>query len=329
MLQKTILSGMRPTGQLHLGHLSVLENWHKLQEKNQCYFMVADLHALTTAYDQSLFLKERTKEMVLDWLMVGLDPEKSVIFIQSNVKEHSELHLLFSMLTPLSWLERCPTYKDQLQQFREQGKDIRTYGFLGYPLLMAADILLYQADLVPVGEDQLPHLEFAREVARRFNYLYQEKVFPEPQADLAEVALVPGIDGRKMSKSYGNEIPLAITPKELEAKVKTMVTDPERIHKNDPGHPDICTIYAFHRLFNKNAAEEISAACRRGEIGCVACKRKMIKLLTEFLTPYWEKRSELEKRPDYVWDVLTTGAEKASRCAAGTMDKVRKAMGIL
>lgn len=328
MEQKTVLSGMRPTGRLHLGHLSVLENWNKLQQEHRCYFMVADWHALTTSFDEPSVLKENTREMVLDWLMVGLDPEKSVIFVQSQVKEHAELHLLFSMFTPVSWLERCPTYKEQLQQFRELGKDVRTYGFLGYPLLQAADILIYKADLVPVGEDQLPHLEMCREVARRFNYLYSTKLFPEPQAYLAEVALVPGIDGRKMSKSYSNEIPLAISPKELEKKVKMMVTDPARIHPTDPGHPEVCTVFAFHRLFNRDQVDEVAESCRRGEIGCVPCKKKMTDVLTSFLTPYWERRTKLEKDPDFVWDVLKEGSQKARLKAQETMTEVREAMGL-
>ncbi|NPV28586.1 MAG: tryptophan--tRNA ligase [Firmicutes bacterium] len=327
MKQSTILSGMRPTGPLHLGHLSVLENWARLQEKHRCFFMVADWHALTTAFDEPGQIVENTRAMVLDWLMVGLDPQKSTIFVQSHVKEHAELHLLFSLITPVSWLERCPTYKDQVQQFREQGKDITTYGFLGYPLLQAADILIYKADLVPVGEDQLPHLELCREVARRFNYLYKRTIFPEPQAYLAEVALIPGIDGRKMSKSYGNEVPLAATPEEIEKKVRMMVTDPARIHARDPGHPEVCTIYALHRLFNQAQVEELEQVCRRGEIGCVPCKKKLSQMMIEFLSPYWERRRELEKDPDYVWDVLRQGGEQARLRARQTMEEIRAAMG--
>jgi len=328
MKQGTILSGMRPTGRLHLGHLSVLQNWNKLQDKYNCYFMVANWHALTTAYDEAGQTVENTREMVLDWLTVGLDPKRSTIFVQSDVKEHAELHLLFSLITPVSWLERCPTYKDQVQQFREQGKDITTYGFLGYPLLQAADILIYKANVVPVGEDQLPHLELCREVARRFNYIYQQKVFPEPQSYLAEVALVPGIDGRKMSKSYGNHIPLATTPEEIQAKVRQMITDPERIHAKDPGHPDVCNIYAFHRIFNQPEVEELDRVCRRGEIGCVPCKKKLAQILIEFLSPYWERRRELEKDTDYVWDVLRDGGKKARHKARQTMEEVRAAMGL-
>lgn len=326
MEQGTVLSGMRPTGRLHLGHLSVLENWRRLQETYRCFFMVADWHALTTAFDTPGKIQENTREMVLDWLMIGLDPNVSTVFVQSDVKEHAELHLLFSLITPVSWLERCPTYKDQIQQFREQGKDITTYGFLGYPLLQAADILIYKANLVPVGEDQLPHLEFCREVARRFNYLYGENLFPEPQAYLAEVALVPGIDGRKMSKSYNNEIPLASTPEEIEKRVRMMITDPARIHAKDPGHPDVCTIYAFHKLFNRGEVEELGRICRRGEIGCVSCKKNLSKILIDFLSPYWEKRRELERDSNYVWDVLHEGGERARLVASETMEEVWAAM---
>ncbi len=290
--------------------------------------MVADWHALTTAYDEPSQAVENTREMVLDWLMVGLDPNRSTIFVQSDVKEHAELHLLFSLITQVSWLERCPTFKDQIQQFRERGKDIATYGFLGYPLLMAADILIYKADLVPVGEDQLPHLELCREVARRFNYLYKKRVFPEPQAYLPEIALVPGIDGRKMSKSYGNDIPIAATPEEVQLKVRQAITDPERIHANDPGHPEVCNIFAYHRIFNRAGVEEIEHACRRGEIGCVPCKKKMAQVLVDFLTPFWERRRELEKDPDYVWDVLREGGKKARLVAQQTLEEVRAAMGI-
>ncbi|MDH7576270.1 MAG: tryptophan--tRNA ligase [Bacillota bacterium] len=327
MPQSTILSGMRPTGRLHLGHLSVLENWARLQEKYRCFFMVADWHALTTAFDEPEQILENTREMVLDWLTVGLDPRKSTIFVQSHVKEHAELHLLFSLITPVAWLERCPTYKDQIQQFREQGKDITTYGFLGYPLLQAADILIYKADLVPVGEDQLPHLELCREVARRFNYLYQIDLFPEPQAYLAEVALIPGIDGRKMSKSYGNEIPLASSPEEIERKVRMMVTDPARIHARDPGNPEVCTIYAFYRFFNQEKVKELDQVCRRGEIGCVPCKKELAQIMIQFLSPYWERRRELEKNLNYVWDVLRQGGNLARLQASQTMEEIRAAMG--
>jgi len=323
-----ILSVMRPTGKLHIGHLSVLENWVRLQEEYETFFMVANWHALTTAFDETGTINEKIWDMILDWLSVGIDPEKSVIFIQSHVKEHAELHLLFSMITPLSWVERCPTYKDQVRQFGQEGKDINTYGFLGYPVLQAADILVYRADTVPVGEDQLPHLEFCREVARRFNYLYKTKVFPEPRAKLSKLALLPGIDGRKMSKSYNNDIPITAETGEINQKVRLMVTDPQRIHKTDPGNPEVCTVYVYHKIYNPGDLEEIEEACRAGKIGCVACKKKLAASMDTALTPIRERRRELEREPDIVRDIIKTGADRARAEASKTMEKVHEAMGI-
>ena len=323
---KRILSGMRPTGKLHLGHLSVLENWVALQKDYDCYFFVADWHALTTAFEETETLSENIRDMVIDWLSVGIDPEKSTVFIQSAVKEHAELCLLLSMLTPLSWLERCPTYKDQVQQLGEQGKDISTHGFLGYPVLMASDILIYKSDLVPVGQDQLPHLEMCREIARRFNFLYQVKLFPEPQAYLAEVALLPGIDGRKMSKSYNNDIAISAPPEEVNRKVNMMVTDPARIHKHDPGHPEICTVYVFQKVFSPQEVEQIAEDCRGGKIGCVACKKKLAAALNACLDPFREKRRELEECPQKLQAILNEGAERARQEASKTMREVRAAM---
>ncbi|MDW7674292.1 MAG: tryptophan--tRNA ligase, partial [Bacillota bacterium] len=245
MTKGRILSGMRPTGKLHIGHLSVLENWVQLQKDYECFFTIVDWHALTTSFDDTNEIRKNRREMALDWLSAGIDYEKSVIFIQSDVKEHAELMLLFSMITPISWLERCPTYKDQVQQLGNQGKDINTYGFLGYPLLQAADILVYRADTVPVGEDQLPHLEMTREVARRFNFMFQNNLFPEPQAKLAKVSMLPGLDGRKMSKSYGNVIDLGMADTDLETQVRKMVTDPNRVKKNDPGDPKVCIVNTY------------------------------------------------------------------------------------
>lgn len=319
-----ILSGMRPTGRLQLGNLlGALDNWVKLQDEYQCYFSVADWHALTTEYESPTIIREYTTEMVIDWLSSGLDPEKSVIFRQSDVKEHAELHLLLSMITPLSWLERCPTYKDQIQQLKE--KNIFTYGFLGYPMLQAADILIYKATAVPVGEDQMPHIELTREVARRFNYLYGA-VFPEPATILNEVKLLPGIDGRKMSKSYGNTINMSAGPKEIREKVKMMITDPQRIRKNDPGDPEVCTVYAFHKIFNPEGAEEIEEMCRRGKIGCVQSKKILAEKMIEYLAPVYEKRQELLKKPDYIREILEFGKEKAAQKARQTMAEVREAM---
>ncbi len=319
-----ILSGMRPTGRLQLGNLlGALDNWVKLQEEYHCYFSVVDWHALTTDYENPGDVKGNIKEMVIDWLSAGLDPEKCVIFRQSEVKEHAELHLLLSMLTPLSWLERCPTYKDQIVQLKE--KDLATYGFLGYPLLQAADILIYKADVVPVGEDQAPHIELTREVARRFNYFYGQ-VFPEPGTLLNTVKLLPGVDGRKMSKSYGNTINMSAEPQEIKEKVRMMVTDPQRIRKDDPGNPEVCTVYAFHKIFNLQGTEEIEEVCRKGKIGCVQCKNNLAEKMIEYLRPIYEKRRELEKNPQYIMNILEEGRQKAWDKASQTMAQVREAM---
>ena len=319
-----ILSGMRPTGRLQLGNLmGALDNWVKLQEEYQCFFSVVDWHALTTDYEDPERIRSNVQEMVIDWLSAGLDPEKCVIFKQSEVKEHAELYLLLSMLTPLSWLERCPTYKDQLIQLKE--KNLATYGFLGYPLLQAADILIYKSNAVPVGEDQAPHIELTREIARRFNFLYRE-VFPEPKTLLNEVKLLPGIDGRKMSKSYGNTIFMSSSPEEIKEKVKLMITDPQRIRKSDPGDPDVCTVYAFHKIFNPEETKGIEEVCRKGEIGCVQCKKALAEKKIEHLRPIYEKRQELLKRPEYIREILDEGRAKAREKAVQTMEEVREAM---
>ncbi len=295
MSKGTILSGMRPTGRLHIGHLSVLENWARLQDEYRCYFMIADLHSLTTKFDDTAELPNDTRQMVLDWLSVGIDPVKSAVFVQSAVREHAELHLYFSMNTPLSWLERCPTYKDQLVQFEKQGKDITTYGFLGYPLLQAADILIYLADTVPVGEDQLPHIELTREVARRFNFLYKTDLFPEPQALLGRFPLVPGVDGRKMSKSYGNDIAISASTDEVKKRVNAMITDPERVRREDPGHPEVCIVHKYQEIYNNEMLEYVQKACRGAERGCVACKKELLEIVEEMLAPIRERRARYEK----------------------------------
>lgn len=325
---KRILSGMRPTGRLHIGHLSVLSNWIALQEKNTCFYFVADWHMLTTGFEDTAGLAEHTSGMLLDWLSAGIDPERSTIFVQSHIKEHAELYLLFSMIAPQSWLERCPTYKDQIQQFGEQGRDISTHGFLGYPVLQAADILMYKADAVPVGEDQLPHLEYTRELARRFNHLYRQPVFPEPQAYLAKVALLPGIDGRKMSKSYGNDIAIAATAAEAEERVRQMITDPARIRKTDPGHPEVCAVYAYQGLYNQAEQEGIGHDCRAGAVGCVACKKLLAQRLNTALEPIRARRARFEQQPQLLRDVVAAGDARARACAGRTMTEVRAAMGI-
>lgn len=329
MAKNRIFSGMQPSGKFHLGnYLGALENWVKLQNDYDCFFCIVDWHALTSKYDDPRALPENIYQMALDWLSGGLDPERNVIFVQSQVKEHAELHLLLSMITPLSWLERVPTYKDKLQQLGEMGKDINTYGFLGYPELMTADIVLYKADLVPVGEDQIPHVELAREIARRFNNLYRP-VFPEPQVKLSQAAYLPGIDGRKMSKSYGNEIPYAAPANELRDRVKMMITDPQRVRKSDPGHPDVCTVYTFHKLFNKDEVESLGVRCRNADVGCVDCKNRLAHHMSEGLAHIHAKRAELEANPARVHEILAYGAERARKVAAETMADVRAAMSLL
>lgn len=328
MKKGKIFSGMRPTGRLHIGHLSVLQNWIRLQDEYDCVFGVVDWHALTTSFEDVQALQNNIREIALDWLSAGLDPEKSPIMVQSQVKEHAELHLLFSMMTPVSWLERCPTYKDQIQQFGLQGKEINMYGFLGYPLLQAADILVYLADHVPVGQDQIPHIEICREVARRFNFLYQVDLFPEPQALLSEVPLLPGVDNRKMSKSYGNDIPLSASPEEINEKVRMMITDPARVRKTDPGNPEVCVVHTYHKIYNDVEVEDIGGQCRSAGIGCVGCKQRLAAKLEALLGPIRARRGELLSHPGRVEEILAEGSRKARIQAAETMDRVREAMGV-
>lgn len=313
MSKGTILSGMRPTGRLHIGHLSVLENWARMQDDYNCYFMVADLHSLTTKFDETENLPHDIRQMVLDWLATGIDPVKSAVFVQSAVKEHAELHLYFSMSTPIAWLERCPTYKDQVAQFGKQGKDITTYGFLGYPLLQAADILIYLADTVPVGEDQIPHIEMTREIARRFNFLYKTDLFPEPQALLGRFPLVPGIDGRKMSKSYHNDIAISADSAEVKKQVNAMVTDPARVKRDDPGHPEVCIVHKYQEIYNNHLLEYIQKTCRSAERGCVGCKGELYEVVEAMLAPIRERRAMYEDNSytalrRYLLDVKSAGA---------------------
>lgn len=325
-MKKTILSGMRPTGELHLGnYFGALENWIRLQDEYECYFFVADWHALTTGYENTDNYRKNISEMLADWIAAGLDPKKCVFFLQSSIKEHAELNLLLSMITPLSWLYRNPTYKDQLSQIKE--KNITTHGFLGYPCLQAADILIYKADFVPVGEDQIPHVELTREIARRFNFLYKN-VFPEPQVLLTKAKVLPGLDGRKMSKSYDNTIAFADEPEEVRKKIMNMVTDPSRIKKTDPGHPEVCSVYAFHKIFNEEEVSGIETQCRAGEIGCVQCKKRLAGKMEAFHTPIYEKRTELLKNPDDIKDIIREGNQEACAIAENTMEEVREAMKI-
>lgn len=323
--QKTILSGLRPTGRVHLGNYwGAVKNWVDLQDEFDCRYFVADLHALTTDYADTTAIRESTIEAVTDWLSVGLDPERSTIFVQSRVPQHAELALIFGMITPLGWLERVPTYKEQIEQLRE--RDLGTFGFLGYPVLMTADIALYRADFVPVGKDQESHLEICREIIRRFNGFYGD-VFPEPQALFTATPKVPGLDGRKMSKSYGNTLALSDSAAELETKVMGMVTDPARARRKDPGNPDVCNLFPFHKLYSPAAeVAVVDEECRTAARGCVDCKKHLIRNMNAALDPIREKRAEIIARPGFVREVLETGNEKARSLAAETMGRVTEAM---
>ncbi|MGE5693522.1 MAG: tryptophan--tRNA ligase [Candidatus Zixiibacteriota bacterium] len=321
MAGKVVLSGMQPTGRLHLGNYEgALKNWVHLQERYEAYYMIVDWHALTSDYDQTSELPERIRQMAIDFLAAGINPEKAAVFVQSQVKEHAELFLLFSMIIPTPWLERVPSYKEKSEEMK-----LDSYGFLGYPLLQAADILIYRADFVPVGKDQLPHIELTREVCRRFNSLYGE-VFPEPQELLTKFPVIPGTDGRKMSKSYGNDITLAETPEETTKKVSKMLTDPKKIRRGDPGRPEICPVYQLHLIYTPNAENVVAPPCRSGELGCVDCKANLAKNLNAALAPIREKRRELEKNYAPVEKMLVSGAERARARASETMKKVRKGM---
>ena len=325
--KKRMLSGMRPTGALHLGNLhGALQQWVALQEEYDCFFFIADWHALTTDYENPGNLSEYTRQMVTDWLSAGLSPEKSTLFIQSHVKEHAELFLILSMLTPTAWLERNPTYKDQMNQLSE--KDISTFGFLGYPVLQAADIIMYKTNVVPVGEDQIPHVEITREIARRFNYIYGE-VFPEPQHMLTKTPRILGLDRRKMSKSYGNAIYMSDSPETIAERTARMITDPQRARKSDPGDPDVCNVYEFHRLYT-DAAEvaEIGQACRSAAIGCIECKKKLAASLAEGLAPIRETAAYYQQRPDQVDEIMREGTRRARQVAEQTMDEVRRAVSL-
>ena len=328
--RKRVLSGMRSTGKLHLGnYVGALQNWVRMQDEYECFFCVADWHALTTDYADTSHVKENSLEVALDWLAAGLDPEKSVIFIQSHVLAHAELHLLFSMITPLGWLERVPTYKEQRENIKD--KDLGTYGFLGYPVLQAADILIYKADCVPVGEDQVAHVELTREIARRFNAFYgrRKEVFPEPQALLTPAAKLPGTDGRKMSKSYGNTIMLTDPEPAVRQKLKTMVTDPARVRRSDPGNPDVCPVGDLHKIFSDKATiAKVDQGCRSAGIGCIECKSWAADALVRLLNPMQERRKKFEENPRLAWDILEAGSERARKSAGETMDTVRAAMGM-
>jgi tryptophanyl-tRNA synthetase len=324
---KRVLSGMRPSGKLHLGHFhGVLLNWLRLQKENESLFFVADWHALTTEYNNPSNIQDNIKEMTLDWLSCGIDPDKSTIFLQSAVKEHAELHLLLSMITPLSWLERNPTYKEQVEEVKD--KDLHTYGFLGYPVLQTADIIIYKADMVPVGIDQAPHLELSREITRRFNFIYGN-TFPEPQTLLTEIPKLLGTDGRKMSKSYNNAIFLSDPPDVIEKKILPMMTDPARQKRTDKGNPEICPVFFLHKIYSTpETISWVEQGCRTAGIGCIECKKTLIPSIIKELEPIQKKRTELIKNPDIVHQVLTKGNTKARRIAEETMAGVRKALHV-
>ena len=320
------VSGMRPTGPLHIGHyFGALKNWIEMQNDHEAFFFVADWHALTSNYADTSMLPQYVRDMVVDWMSAGLDPEKCAIYRQSDIRETAELHLLLSMITPLGWLERCPTYKEQQQNITD--KDLGNYGFLGYPVLMTADIIQHRPHWVPVGQDQQPHLELAREIVRRFNGMYNTQVFPEPEARLTPAAKCPGLDGRKMSKSYGNGIFLQDTLEDLTPKVKTMFTDPARLRKSDPGNPDVCNLFPYHKLLaSPEVQAEVREGCTGATMGCVNCKKMFLQNLQTFLEPLHERRAAILAKPGLVEEVLAAGRERAAKSVKDTMEMVRAAM---
>jgi len=322
-----VLSGLRPTGRVHLGnYFGAIRNWVQLQDRYPSYVFIADWHALTTDYADPSRVHQATFEATADMLAAGIDPKRTVLFLQSEVKEHAELHLLLSMAVPLPWLERVPTYKDQQQQLED--KELNTYGFLGYPLLQTADIIIYRAAYVPVGEDQASHLELSREIVRRFNNFYGP-VFPEPQPLFTPTPKVPGLDGRKMSKSYGNTIPLTASADEIRTLVSTMFTDPNRVRRSDPGNPDICNLFQFHKLFSDDATvARVDHECRTAQIGCVQDKKLLADIMVETLAPIRARREEIDRDPSIVWDALRDGSNRARERAAETLETVRDAMKI-
>ena len=329
MAGKRILSGMQPSGQLHLGNYhGALKNWIAMQDDFDCFFFIADLHSLTTLYENPQLLKKYSFEVAVDWLSSGLDPGKCTLFVQSEIPEHSELHLILSMMVPVPWLERNPTYKEKQDEVKSV--DMSSYGFLGYPVLQTADIVLYKANAVPVGIDQVPHLELSREIIRRFNKLYKKKVFVEPEAKISDVPKLNGIDGRKMSKSYNNAIFLSDSEKDITKKVKGMLTDPARGRREDPGDPDACNLFPMHKIYSPiEEQEEIISACRKAEIGCGDCKLKLADNLLKSMLPSMEKRKEIAARPKDVYEILHVGTEKARAVARATLLEAKTAMKII
>jgi len=318
---------MRPTGKLHLGHLEgALKNWISLQDDYECFFMVADWHALMSEYEDPKHIKDYVIDCVADWVSVGIDPKRSAIFLQSAVKEHLELAMILSDITPLSWLERCPTYKEQLRE--QSRRDLTTYGFLGYPVLQAADILLYKADAVPIGIDQLPHLEITREIVRRFHHLYKREIFVEPESLFTKTSKLLGIDNRKMSKSYGNFIALSDSPKIITEKVAKMFTDPKRIRLSDKGHPSKCNIYSYYKIFKPEATKEVHDYCTHAKVGCTQCKKNLAEVIITHLKDIQNRRHELMKDKENIHKVLKEGTDKARDIASQTLKEVKKAVGL-
>jgi len=319
---------MRPTGRLHLGHLvGALKNWSQLQAKYNCFFMVADWHALMSEYKNPHQLKENGIDNVIDWISCGIDPEQSTLFVQSQIPEHLELYMVLSCITPLGWLERCPTYKEQLRELKT--REINNYAFLGYPVLQAADILLYKAQVVPVGEDQLPHLELTRQIAKRFNHIFKSKILPEPKAELTKTSRLLGLDGRKMSKSYGNFISISDGTQDVSKKVMTMFTDPKRIKRTDPGTPEVCNVHSYYEVFaDEKLTLQVAGQCRNASIGCTDCKKQLGQLLNEYLAPIQEKRKELIDNKKKIFDMLASGKEKAQAVARATIQEVKETVGI-
>jgi tryptophanyl-tRNA synthetase len=327
--RRRLLSGMQPSGRLHLGNwLGALQTWQAEQSTHDCYFFVADWHALSTNYGDTAKIRAHTREMVIDWLSAGLDPERSTLFVQSKIPAHAVLHVILSMITPIPWLERNPTYKEQQEELKE--RDLTTYGFLGYPVLQAADILLYRPDDVPVGVDQVPHLELCREIARRFNRLYKKEVFKEPAALLAPSAQkVPGTDGRKMGKSYNNAIYVSDTESTVREKLRTMVTDPARVKRTDRGNPDLCPVFSLHKMLSPAPViERVNRECRTAAIGCIDCKKLVADAMVTQLTPLWEKRKDIEQRPGQVDEIIAQGCAKAQVVAQETLHQVYEAIGL-
>ncbi|MFH1621639.1 MAG: tryptophan--tRNA ligase [Candidatus Omnitrophota bacterium] len=325
-MKKIVLSGMRPTGKLHLGHLvGALNNWSSLQKEYKCFFMVADWHALMSEYQNPYEIGNYAIDNVIDWLSCGIDPKSSVIFIQSQVKQHLELYMVLSCLVPLGWLERCPTYKEQKKELKN--KDISNYAFLGYPVLQTADILLYKANCVPVGEDQLPHLEICREIARRFKSLYKKEVFVEPQALLTKFPKLLGIDGRKMSKSYDNAIALSDSKETIKKKVSSMFTDPKRVRKSDPGHPKQCNVYSYYDIFKQEMCKDVYHWCTKAELGCTDCKNKLASIMIEQIDSIQEKRQYFTSHKDIIMDILKQGQQEAEKFAGQTMKELKEALG--